>query len=520
MKRVRTSDESGYTIVELMIAIILLGVIVYSTFQLFTALVNSALLMKRKAVALSLSTNQMEYIKSLPYNTLFIGTGGVAGTTTKKVDGITYTITTSINYVDDAFDGCGSYPTTALKLLYCRNYPPPTSMTSVTDTNAGDYKIVHVSVTDKSGLVLGSVDSQIAARVAETASNTGAIFVQVIDANGNPLPGATVRVTNTTVTPNVDRSDSSDSNGIAIFYGLLPDTSNYDYMVTASLPGYSTLSTIPPSGTLQPTYPSLQLITQQSSYATLQLKPMGTNSLVIETTNTSGTPLANVKVYVKGGYKKYTSTADTTYYYDTMSPSDTRITTDTSGMGALTNLTPGGYYFCGDTGATSCVIGSTPYYLAAAVPYGGVSAFSPITVPTYLASSPPTTFFSYSGLDYLQKVRLIMTTSSTAPRITSLSPSEASQGTSPMSAFAFTVKGANLPCSATAGSCATVVKLYSGSTPYTASCTGTSAGLQLNCTVNISAAPQGWTQLEVTANSTTITIPATPALLGGINVVP
>lgn len=520
MKRVGTSRESGYTIVELMVAVFVLSLITLSIMQLFTALVNSALLMKKKAVALTLATNQMEYLKSLPYNNLAVAGGSIVATNplpasfVKQMNGTNFTVRTSINYLDDAFDGCGSYPSQALKEKYCRNYPAPTGAPNP-DTNPADFKIINVSVSDASGLLLSDVDTQIAARVAETASNTGALFVYVIDQSGNPISGANVQITNTTTSPNVNVNDNTDAFGTAIFYGLPPDTTNYDYKATGSLNGYSSLATITPNGTLIPTYPSVQLISQQSSYITLVLKQMGQYSLVTEAVDTSGSPIQNLKVYAKGGYKRYTNTNDTSYYFDNMSPSDSRPTTDSTGLASFTNLVPGTYVFCGDAGATNCRIGSTTYYLLAAVPYSGSNSLNPIIVPTYSASSPPATTFTYGSDAYLQKVRLILSTSSTAPRINTLVPDSASISTSDIPSFNFQITGTNLPCSSSAASCGTTVRLLQGSNTYTASCTGSSAGLTLTCNINLTGVSLGNTQLQVTANSQTVTLPSAP-MMGGI----
>jgi prepilin-type N-terminal cleavage/methylation domain-containing protein len=515
--------DSGFTLVELVVSLFVFGMVMLAVFGLYLSLLNSATIAKRKAVASTLATNQIEYLKSLPYNNLAV-TGGsiiasnpIPATKTQTLSGVTYTIVTNVNYVDDAYDGCASYPTQALKQLYCRNYPPP-SGAPATDQNPADYKIAHVSVY-ASNIKLAEVDTEISARVAETASNTGALFAKVLDQNGNPVAGATVQVVNTTLTPQVSVSDSTDSNGMAIFYGLPPDSTGYDYVITASLAGYSTLSTVAPSGSLQPTYPSQQILVQQSSSVTLTIKPQGTDSLLMATTDTNGNPITGVKVYVKGGYKKYTLTSDTQYYYDTLSPSDVRPVSDASGMATLSNLVPGNYIFCGDSGATSCSIGGTTYYLAAAVPYGGSNSLNPITVPIYLASSPPSTTFSYNGHSYLQEVRLMLTTSSSFPRVNSLSPSTADQSSDNLASFAFHINGNNLPCSSNAASCSTSVKLLQGSTFFTASCTGSSAGTGLDCTVNISGASVGIARLVVSAGGNTLTLPGSP-LLGGINVVP
>ncbi|HSX33265.1 MAG TPA: prepilin-type N-terminal cleavage/methylation domain-containing protein [Candidatus Saccharimonadales bacterium] len=521
----RTQDnQAGFTIVELSVAVVIIGMIVISTMGLYLSLVQSATHTERKAVALTLATNQIEYLKSLPYNNLAVAGGSIISsnplpaTATQTLNGVKYTVHTDIDYVDDSYDGCGSYPNQQFKQTYCRNYPPPSGAPS-TDLNPADYKDLRVFVTDPTGSTLASVDTQVSARVAETASNTGALFVKVIDGNGNPISGATVEAKNSSVVPAVDVTDSTDTNGEAIFYDLTPDTTGYHYVVTGSLTGYSTLTTIAPSGSLQPNYSSQQLISQRSSNVTLTLYPQGVSSLLLETTGVNGSPLASAKVYVKGGYKKYTATTDTQYYYDTLSPSDTRPVTDGSGLAALSNLVPGPYIFCGDSGATSCSVGGTTYYLAAAVPYSGSNSFNPVTVPTFLAASPPATTFPYNGNNYLQKVRLMLTTNSNYPRVYSLTPSDASQASGGLNAFAFQIAGTNLPCTASGSGCGTSVKFIQGASTFTASCTGAAAGTSLNCTVDISAAALGQLQLQISSGGNTLTLPGSP-LLGGINVGP
>lgn len=514
--------EGGFTLVELAIGLIVFAVVALGFFTLFISLVNSALVAKKISVASALATNQMEYLKSLPYDSLAIAGGNISSssplpaTTTKTVDGIKYTLTTSINYVDDAYDGCGPYPNNTLKQLYCRNYPPPTGAPSP-DQNPQDYKIAHVAVTDSSGAQLAQVDTQIAARVSETASATGALFVSVLDSNGSPVSDATVTVTNATLSPNINVSDSTDTNGIAIFYGLKPDNGN-DYVVTATKSGYSSLTTIAPSGSLQPTYPNQNIITQQSSYVTLTIKKQGTNSLLVETTDTNGNVLPNVKTYIKGGYKKYTSTSNTAYYYDNMSPSDSRPITDSDGLAGINNLVPGDYIFCGDNGSTGCSVGGTTYYLAAAVPYSSANSFNPITVPIYDPSNPPTTTYPYNSAAYLQKVRLMLTTNVNFPRIATLSPSDVSLTGGTIGSFTFTISGSNLPCSSSSSSCGTTVKFKQASNTYTASCTGT-GNTQLNCSVNLTGATTGNMQLEIDANGYTFLLPDSP-LLGGLSVTP
>lgn len=521
MKKYKALGEHGFTLTELLITNIVFAIVALSFLALYSALVTSASLAKRKAVALTLATNQMEYLKSLPFDNLAVSGGSIystnplPATTTKTINNFGYTITTSVSYADDSYDGCASYPTTALKQKYCRNYPPP-SGAPTTDTNPQDYKDINIRVTSNGNINLAEVDTQVAARVSETNSTTGALFVTVLDDSGNPIPGAAVSVVNTTISPNVNLGDETDGNGVALFYGIPPDTTNYDFVITASKTDYSTLKTIAPSGSLQPNYQNAQIFTQQSSLVTLKLKPMGQKSLVIETTDTSNTPLGNAKIYIKGGYKKYNATTDTSYYFDNMTPSDTRPTTDSGGMATVDGLVPGSYIFCGDVGATNCKIGNTTYYLAAAVPYGGANAFNPIVVPTYITGSTQPTF-EYNTIQYLQKVRLMLTTDSTFPRVATLTPDDVSLAAGGLNNFSFQINGNNLPCNAVASSCATTVKFIQGANNYPASCTGLAAGLLLTCTVNLSSISIGQTQLQIIVGSKTLTIPAN-GMLGGLNV--
>jgi prepilin-type N-terminal cleavage/methylation domain-containing protein len=521
------AGEAGFTLVELSVTVFVIGIVVVAFFGLFISLIRSTIIAKHEAIAVTLATNQMEYLKSLPYDSLAVQGGSIYATSllpatkTQTLDGIRFTITTSIGYVDDAYDGCGSYPTQALKQTYCRNYPPP-SGAPATDLNPADYKIIHVSVTDNSGDNLASQDTEVSARVSETASTTGAIFVTVTDASGNPVSGATVNVTDSTVSPAVNVSDSTDSNGVAIFYDLPPD-SGTDYVIAASDTGYSSLTTIAPSGSLQPTYASQKILSQQSSAVTLVIAQQGANSLLMQTTDVSGTPISGVKVYAKGGYKKYTSATDYSYYYDNYysnynsgTVSDNRPTTEASGYATLSNLAPvNGYFFCNNdnTGSstTNCAVGSTKYYLAAAVPYGGSNSLMPIAVPTYDAANPPATTFSYGGNNYLQEVQLMLTTSSTFPRVYSMSPDDLTlAGTSNLSSFPIVIKGYNLSSAS--------AKLTMGANTYSGTGCSTSA-TQLTCNFNLTGITSGTAQLSVTNSSGTLNLPYSPQL-GGFSVNP
>jgi prepilin-type N-terminal cleavage/methylation domain-containing protein len=516
-------DNKGFTIIELLVSSIVIAILAISVFSAYIALNSTAIFAKQKTIGTELATNQIEYLKSLPYDSLAVAGGAIPSasplpsTTSETLDNVTYDLVTSINYVDDAHDGCASYPDLTTKNLLCRNLPSP-SGAPATDLNPADYKIANVKVYVNSKRV-AELDTQIAARVAETDSTTGALVVKVIDSAGNAISGATVNVANSTVAPAVNLNDSTDSNGIAIFYGLIPDTGN-DYTITASKSGYSTLVTIKPVGGLSPNYSSQNIIVQQSSSVTMTINPKGQYSLIAETVDTSGSPIADMKLYLKGGMKKYSLDTDTSYYTDTMSPSDTRPVTDASGVVAIDNLDPGSYIFCGDTGDTSCQIGTSAVrYLVAAVPYAGTSQIGPIQIPSYDSASPPTPTFTFSGNEYYQKTRLYFSTISNYPRIDNIKNTTASIAAGTHS---FTLSGTNLPCHVSnPSSCGTTVTVKNGAGDLATSCIYADAiTLDVSCTVDITAAVAGQSNITVSANGYTLDIPNGVGLLGGINVVP
>lgn len=519
----KRTNEEGFTIIDLVVGISIMSIVAVGALSLFVSLVNSSISAKQMSIGLTLATNQMEYLKSLPYDNLAVQGGSIYSTSplpaekNETVDGMTYTIRTSISYVDEAYDGCANYPNQTLKETYCRNYPPHSSAPTV-DTNPQDYKIAHVEVFNNTGKKRGEVDTQISSRVSETNSTTGALFISVVDDNGNPVSGATVGINNSTLAPVINLSDSTDGNGIAIFYGLPPDATGSDYVITASKSNYSTLVTIDPSGSLQPNYSNQNVLAQQSSYLTMVIKPQGQHSLVAEVTDTSGNPLSNARIYTKGGYKRFTSSSDTQYYYDNISPTDTRPTSDASGMITYSNLVPGQYIFCGDLGATSCTIGGTTYYLAAAIPYSGANSLNPINVPIYDPFNPPSTTFPYGGNSYLQQVRLMLTSNSNFPRINNFTPYDVSLSSSSLNNFEFQVQGANLPCSSNPASCSTSIQFTQASSTYAASCSGTD-GSNLDCTVDLTGIVSGSAQMSISANGYTLALPSSP-LLGGLIVNP
>ncbi len=187
---------------------------------------------RAKLTALTVANNQMEYIHSLSYNAVGtisgIPAGSIAQVSTTSLNQIVFTRTTLIEYIDDDADGIG-----------------------VADSNTitTDYKQAKVTVSWEYRGVPYEIFlvSNIIPRSIETSVGGGTLRVNVFDKNVTPLPGATVRLLNTSATTTVDVTRTTDASGIALFGGA---PAGPDYQVFVSAPGYSSDQTYVATTTL------------------------------------------------------------------------------------------------------------------------------------------------------------------------------------------------------------------------------------------------------------------------------
>lgn len=420
----KQGSQHGFTVVEMMITIIVFSVVALGTYGLLTSYITSATYAQVKAVAVSVASEEMERLRSLPYNRLAVQGGAIVISeaylpATKNIQRSDryFTVQTDIRYVDDAYDGCFNYPTQADRDKYCRNGPPDASKPF--DNNPLDYKIAQVTVRDKnSQKAIATLSSQFAARVAEVASDTSMISVKVADQSGEGVAGASVNVKNTAVTPTIDQTITTDDTGSALFMDIKPDSGS-NYVVTASKTGYSTLSTIPQSGTLVPTYPNTNAIAQNMSNVTLKINELSPSSLGIMAVNTSGAALAGQTLTLKGGIKLYTDANDQQYSYEA------NVTTDASGSINIGSLVPGDYRLSSSTQTLVALHVAT-----------GTYSFQPFLVPS--GKIP------ISGMSTMQAVRVILSSDSTHPTIGSISPTSISTSDPYAGATSIKVEGSNL----------------------------------------------------------------------------
>lgn len=224
-----SSNKTGFSLVEMVVVAALSTVIfgaLFSSFLFSLELISNA---RARLSALSLANEQMEYFRSLPYDSVGtvsgIPSGVIPQNSTTTLNDILFHERVLVEYVDDPADG-----------------------EALADTNSiiTDYKRVKVeyswNIRDATTTV--SLISTIVPRSIETSGGGGTVRVNVIDSNSQLLPGATVRLINSTGTTSVDVSKNTDSSGTALFSGA-PANSGYELIVTALIGGkqYSTAAT-------------------------------------------------------------------------------------------------------------------------------------------------------------------------------------------------------------------------------------------------------------------------------------
>lgn len=216
----------GTTLVETLVAVAFfvgVSMALYGVYQKVSVLLSS---IKVKTVATNIANEQFEIIRNLAYSSVGtsggIPSGSLPQTQTVTRDGIVFDVGITIRNIDQPYDG--------------------TLGGSPNDTSPADNKLVEVEVActgckNPQPFVFSSI---VAPKNLELASNNGALFVQVFDANGLPVNEAEVTVTNSTVSPAVNLTDETNTDGILQIIDVPPSSV---YNVSVSKNGYSSSRT-------------------------------------------------------------------------------------------------------------------------------------------------------------------------------------------------------------------------------------------------------------------------------------
>lgn len=214
---------SGFSLIEALVGTALMLLVFVSIFGVFNMGIKLVGKVKAKAGATALATERMELIRNLPYNEVGTVGGMVSGnipqTETITLNGIQYTRTVFVNYVDDPKDGEGSNDENGI---------------------VADYKVVRVEVAWSGSSKPTVFVSNIVPKGIETLQGGGTLKINVFDASVLAVPLAKVHIENSSANPPISTNVLTNSDGKIVFPAA---TTTSAYEVTVTKDGYSTVKT-------------------------------------------------------------------------------------------------------------------------------------------------------------------------------------------------------------------------------------------------------------------------------------
>jgi len=247
----------GQAIIGLLIAIAVSAILMQSLFTLVSSSYNLVSYNRSRITARHLAQQKMELIKNFDYND--IGTpGGIPNGIVEEEEiveknDLNFTIKTNIVYIDDPFDELAPL-----------------------DSFATDYKRVRIEVS-WGGLAPSSTNPiVILSDISPTTLSstfTGTLIIQVINANGQPVPQAEVSVFAPSLNPAVDTDELTNENGLVTLPGAEPCDSCYEVEVTKS--GFSSSRTYSTAEVANPLKPHATVIEGQVTQNTFSIDLLG-----------------------------------------------------------------------------------------------------------------------------------------------------------------------------------------------------------------------------------------------------
>jgi len=348
----------------------LITVTFYNVISLGTRYIQNS---KNRLAALAVANEKMEIVRNLSYESIGTSGGGsVSGNIPQNEDvtenGKQFHVTTTVNYVDDSFDG-----------IY-----------TTTDLIPGDYKRVMIVVSWDSG----SADSQVQleSRFVPSGLETinagdGILSINVFSdqPGGTGIPNATVQVANSET--GLNTTQHTDSSGNIILMGANIKNSIQKYEITVTKTGYETVSTMLPypATPYNPTYIHASVASGAVNVANIVQNELA--DLRIATVNYKGESIGDIDFHLEGGKQ-----IGTEVYVETdpvpnepIYNFDADDSTNSSGEKDFAGISPGQYDFFLRSSITGYeFIGTDP-----SNPYELVNGAMVYSFPLY--SDPPLT---------------------------------------------------------------------------------------------------------------------------------
>lgn len=231
MLKARKRYTRGFTLVEALISIGIFAILSISIYQVFSSMTRATRVYRENASVSQLANQYMEIAHNLPYSQIGTINGNPSGSlpdlpnaATVVFNANTYQIYYVVNYIDDPADG---------------------TILAGTDPAPNDYKQIKLYIKNTTNGLIKNFVTNIAPKGLEGIGSGGALVIKVFNAVGQPVPNASVHITNTALVPSIDLTRTTDALGNWVEVGL-PASAN-SYHIVVSKTNYSADQTYPVS---------------------------------------------------------------------------------------------------------------------------------------------------------------------------------------------------------------------------------------------------------------------------------
>lgn len=328
----RTTAVPGFTLVEALVFLFIFSVITLSFYQTWSLAIQHIANVKNRLGAVAIANQQMEIIRAIIFDDIGTTTGIPSGTLlenqTINANTAIYAVHTLVQFVDDPTDGT----------------------LGGGDIAPNDYKKVTLTVSwgggglseQVSAVSIFSLDG-----VESVAAGTGILSVNVLDTAGLGVSGATVNITNSSVSPAVNITAATDSNGNLSFPGAPGSVQGYH--ITVSKSGYYGNATYAPYPTSSFNPVNIHATVVAGSLTSVTIASDRTSTIEFQTQDPFGADIPNINFDIEGGLAIGTDPATSATVYDYTQS----LASDGSGERDIDDRSTGTYSVSLDSGETA-----------------------------------------------------------------------------------------------------------------------------------------------------------------------
>jgi prepilin-type N-terminal cleavage/methylation domain-containing protein len=234
----------GQTLLEVLIALAIFAILSHALFTLVTTTYSINTFNRSRIAARHLAQEKIELIRNMAYDE--IGTvggippGNIPQYESVNLNGLTYTVKTTVIYIDDPFD-----------------------MQAPEDLLPTDYKRASVEITwggvESSRKTPVRLITDISPQGIEQTTGGGTLSIIVVDSNLQPVNQADVTITSTGTNPLINMSIKTANNGRVLLPGA-PPCNNACYKIVVAKALYSQEQTYSSSEISNPEKPNLSVL--------------------------------------------------------------------------------------------------------------------------------------------------------------------------------------------------------------------------------------------------------------------